>query len=678
MRHAFSILGHSPFHIVQFVLPALLVSALISAQPLEKQFAEKFSASYRDNKERLKEIQKELKTLPTPYLREPTGTGGFLSRNRNKPYNKVAVSFVWKRPQKIDSVALFPLRLYMDTVYRNNLYWPKKINIYALIDGQQILLLSHQEPPLVNRKSLPLYLTFPAIETDKIVIESSSLQKHPTNTTYAAGFSEICLFSGDANVAPRATCISKISRQGYYVLAKEFLTDGQTPLGLPEQNHPINPAKFIKIDETSERLENYPYTITLKYADPIFVDSVRIDPAVQHAFSQHFPVKFAIELLDAEGNILDADLSHKKLPYPSPGLNPYFAYFQPHLTSGIRLKIFESATPHPKANESISLSEITALFEGLPQPLAKTISQHFDGHVVSSHRGKANPSKHQRALLNANDGYSQTGKILGVKEWTMKLHRYNQLLQEQTRLSRQQSLTTRNISQTLITSSITLVVLVLSGTVIYVIRNQILTNRAIRQERIKIASDLHDDVGSSLGSIVLNTERLMKTIQTGRERARLEMILRLTRESTFGLREVLNATAPDVARTQNIVAYMKELAHLMLGQLTFSFQASPDASESLLDYRARKGLLLFYKEAVHNAKKHSECTHIDIKLSKDESCLTLVVKDNGKGIPEKKLQRNHTLRTLKQRADWLNAKLDIISVENKGTQITLQLDNPSP
>ena len=101
--------------------------------------------------------------------------------------------------------------------------------------------------------------------------------------------------------------------------------------------------------------------------------------------------------------------------------------------------------------------------------------------------------------------------------------------------------------------------------------------------------------------------------------------------------------------------------------------ADPSLGDKLWEHTLRKGLLLFYKEALYNAKTHADCSRIDISLRLVNDAIVLNVKDNGKGIDEQALKQARTLRTLKQRAEWLHAKLQIQSKPGAGTELILSI-----
>ncbi|MGD7652203.1 MAG: sensor histidine kinase [Verrucomicrobiales bacterium] len=651
-------------------LAVLVTSA--QASTLEEAVARGFVRGYKRDEARLAEIRTELEQLPQPYLREPTGTGGFLSHALPQASDEVVVSFSFHEMRELDAVALFPLRLFMDEIYGDNLYWPEHITVETRTGGENRILAERHTTGSIVRQSLPELIEFTPVTTDQLTIRCSGLQQHPHERWFAAGFSEICVFSGPDNVAPRAEVTTSRSRQGYFVLALEYLTDGHTPLGLPELSDGPGSHDFVKRWMSRSSI-NAPYRVTINYPREIPIDSLRIDPAIEHAYGQGFPMRFTIELLDAVGEVVYTDKTYQEYPMRPPGLNPYFAHWPETNARSVRLTVLEIFRPGPQTPGSIAFSEITPLCNGVVPLRPTTIEEEFRGARMHSELGGPPDTNTMRALASASDGLTHSGRVLPLRQWIEGLVQRQRLLDERaTLLAARQSTLTR-VSGTLVYGSLSLLVLVAGSAVYLIVRNRIRLHRELLSTRARIASDLHDDVGSNLGTIILHVDDLREHSHTPRQQSKLDAIHRLTRESIFGLREVLTTTTPEVGRTQNIVAYMEELAGLILGTTEHTFHTAPAMSQSLLDHRLRKGILLFYKEALYNAKRHSECSHVDISLGRQGNRIVLSIKDDGKGIDAATRARPRNLRTLKKRAERLQAELDIQSEPGTGTQLTLAI-----
>jgi len=78
------------------------------------------------------------------------------------------------------------------------------------------------------------------------------------------------------------------------------------------------------------------------------------------------------------------------------------------------------------------------------------------------------------------------------------------------------------------------------------------------------------------------------------------------------------------------------------------------------------------KEALHNIVKHAQATMAEINVSLQNQELSVVIKDNGTGLPEGELNRfGNGMKSMKNRMENINGKF---SAENDcGTKITLSI-----
>jgi nitrate/nitrite-specific signal transduction histidine kinase len=134
---------------------------------------------------------------------------------------------------------------------------------------------------------------------------------------------------------------------------------------------------------------------------------------------------------------------------------------------------------------------------------------------------------------------------------------------------------------------------------------------------------------------------------------------------------VLNTSAPQISRPQNILAHMRELAKLRLVRARHTFAGPESLPAGLLSPAQRKELLLFFKEAISNAEIHSDCRMIEISVALQPDRFELVIRDDGRGIDEARMAVPATLRTLKRRAANLVADLEIQSKPGAGTRLHL-------
>lgn len=203
------------------------------------------------------------------------------------------------------------------------------------------------------------------------------------------------------------------------------------------------------------------------------------------------------------------------------------------------------------------------------------------------------------------------------------------------------------------------------------VRNKFEKQILAQSIRDKIAGDLHDDIGSTLSSISILSE-LAK--QKSPEAAPLlEHISKNTSLMQENMSDIVWAINPQNDRFGNIIQRMSQFAVELLEpkNIDVNFNSDESLVAFLLPMEKRKNFYLLFKEAINNCAKYSGASHVDILISTNDHHINLIIADNGKGFDASGHHEGNGMTTMKKRASELRGNLQINSVENKGTVITL-------
>lgn len=196
----------------------------------------------------------------------------------------------------------------------------------------------------------------------------------------------------------------------------------------------------------------------------------------------------------------------------------------------------------------------------------------------------------------------------------------------------------------------------------------------IERTRLRIARDLHDDVGSSLSSIALTAEMLLKEIATDTlVNRQLVRVHETAQKLSRNLKEIVWAIDPQRDKFDDLLLHIKETAEELLGQkgITYTLDVPQDELPQSLKMEFRRNLFLIYKEMLHNVVKHAEATKVEIALTRRNGMLQLQVADNGKGFGEATTGNGSGLKSMRARAEELNGQLEIDSQPERGTRVRL-------
>ena len=202
--------------------------------------------------------------------------------------------------------------------------------------------------------------------------------------------------------------------------------------------------------------------------------------------------------------------------------------------------------------------------------------------------------------------------------------------------------------------------------------------RAVATERLRlrIARDLHDEIGAGLSSIALLSDAVGSSRAgiADTDRKELRKIAGAARDMVGDLRDIVWSIDPEADRLEDIVGRMRDVADDLLGGLHVTFDVQPGSHLTRkLSMDARRDLLLLYKEALHNIARHAGATAVRIVLRIDRSRLALVIADDGVGFVPGHATSGVGLRSLHERATRIGARLDVESEPGRGTTIRLEL-----
>ena len=193
--------------------------------------------------------------------------------------------------------------------------------------------------------------------------------------------------------------------------------------------------------------------------------------------------------------------------------------------------------------------------------------------------------------------------------------------------------------------------------------------------RLRIARDLHDEIGAGLSSIALMSDAAgtRDRLEAG-ERDQLQQIGQYARDMVADLRDIVWSIDPDADRLRDIVSRLKDVAADLLPETTVTF-VEPGAAEleESIGMATRRDLLLIYKEALHNIARHARAGAVDIRLSAPGDVVVLEVADDGRGFDMTAVRSGTGLKSMRERASRIGGQLELASTPGGGTRVRFVL-----
>ncbi|MBV9963952.1 MAG: hypothetical protein JO072_17040 [Parafilimonas sp.] len=196
---------------------------------------------------------------------------------------------------------------------------------------------------------------------------------------------------------------------------------------------------------------------------------------------------------------------------------------------------------------------------------------------------------------------------------------------------------------------------------------------ALLKERSRITADLHDDVGSALSSLQIQSAIVKQMINKDLDKASeyLDKIIEQSNEISSNVSDIIWSMKPDKDRLVDIDGRIKNTVSNLLSatNIDYTITIEKDLDAIVKNITARKNIVLIIKEATNNCAKYSAATKYNLVVEATDDFLTIIIADNGKGISEHKLQSGNGLQNMRKRAEELKGNMEIETAINKGTKL---------
>ena len=204
--------------------------------------------------------------------------------------------------------------------------------------------------------------------------------------------------------------------------------------------------------------------------------------------------------------------------------------------------------------------------------------------------------------------------------------------------------------------------------------------RALEQERLRIAHDIHDDLGARVTQISLLSAMAQKNPAfPEKARADFDKVSKMSRELVSALYETVWAVNPENDNLEALGNFLCQMVKQLCEQtqLRCRFHVQDLPHEVQVSSQTRHNISLAVKEAVHNIIKHAQATEVTIRMSFSDGSLDVAVHDDGCGFqPADKPADNipgNGLSNMKQRLHNIGGNAFVESQSGQGTTVRMRL-----
>jgi signal transduction histidine kinase len=192
--------------------------------------------------------------------------------------------------------------------------------------------------------------------------------------------------------------------------------------------------------------------------------------------------------------------------------------------------------------------------------------------------------------------------------------------------------------------------------------------------RMRIATDLHDDIGSSLSQIAMLSDLARRSENGDVPPGPLGEISGISRELVGTMSDIVWAVNPNNDWLSNLASRIRRFATDLLGArgIDLRFEGPAGSLDINTDAEVRRQVYLIFKEGIHNIARHSGASKVEIYLVLNGDTLFLQLTDNGKGFDPTADADGNGLPSMRKRAAHLGGKLRIVSQPGAGATLTLE------
>lgn len=232
------------------------------------------------------------------------------------------------------------------------------------------------------------------------------------------------------------------------------------------------------------------------------------------------------------------------------------------------------------------------------------------------------------------------------------------------------------------------------GVIFAVARSRLKRLVELERVRTRIATDLHDDIGSSLSQIAILSEVVSQRVPQDNAPViePLSLIAGTSREMVDSMSDIVWAINPERDHLSDLTQRMRRFASDILSarDINFRFRA-PDAEKNIrLGADLRREVYLIFKECVNNLVKHSGCAEAELELRIVNHWIVLRISDDGRGFDTATASSfdnngdgngngngaslgGHGLSSMRRRAVALGGTFEVKSERGRGTTSTLKV-----
>jgi signal transduction histidine kinase len=192
------------------------------------------------------------------------------------------------------------------------------------------------------------------------------------------------------------------------------------------------------------------------------------------------------------------------------------------------------------------------------------------------------------------------------------------------------------------------------------------------KERKRIATELHDNLGSILVTLNMYADSLLnKKTQTDAATV-LTKISETTSQANETVRQISHSLDSGMLRHFGLASAVRQLLEAVQLSKAIKIETEIDLPDTLPSEVSLE-VYRMVQELVNNTMKHAAASRVRLELTLVKGELSMIYEDNGRGFDEQTIERGMGLNNIQQRVERLNGELKIDSKPGNGSTFIIEI-----